>query len=76
MNSNSKESLNFIDVINILDFMLGLENLNMNITQNDMQELQSKFNTDINAVVSQVHQHLQEQDVKIDEILRRLEELK
>lgn len=72
MNNSSNNNLTFIDIINILDFILGLKNLDMNITQNDMQELQSRFNTDINEVVSQIHQHLQEQDDKIDEILKIL----
>ena len=67
--SNSNNNLSFIDVINILDFMLGLENLDMNITQNDMQELQSKFNNELESVVSEIHGHLNIQDDKIDEIL-------
>lgn len=70
--SNSNNNLSFIDVINILDFMLGLKNLDMNITQNDMQELQSKFNDELESVVSEIHSHLKIQDDKIDEILKIL----
>ena len=43
-------------------------NLNENITQGDIQKLQQQLSTDI-------HDHLQEQDIKIDAILEKLESL-
>lgn len=43
-------------------------NLEENITQGDIQELQQQLSTEI-------HEHLQKQDTKIDEILKRLEKM-
>ena len=47
-----------LDVLNILSFVIGLLNYNENLTQNDKQEL-----------LEEIHAHLKEQDIKIEEIL-------
>lgn len=57
--------ITFLDIIGIMSFLIGVQNLDLNITQDDMQ-----------YVLSDIHNHLQEQDEKIDKILEELEELK
>ena len=62
----------FLDVLSLVNFMIGLQNLDMNIDQNDMQDLQHTFNQKLQEAVNEIHSHLEIQDNKIDEILRRL----
>lgn len=57
--------ITFLDILGIMSFLIGVQNLDLNITQDDMQ-----------YVLSDVHKHLQQQDEKIDKILEELEELK
>ena len=66
----------FLDYLTIAGFFIGLENLELNITQEDMDnqtaELDAKVNEKINTALSDIHSHLQAQDKKIDELLRRI----
>lgn len=64
-----------LDILGILSFLIGLQNLDMNVDQNDMQELQNTFNKTLNTTVLEIHEHLEMQDNKLDKILKRLEEL-
>lgn len=52
----------FLDILSLINFIVGLQNLDMNIDQSDLE-----------GVVREIHAHLELQDKKIDEILRRLE---
>lgn len=65
---------NLIDILSILSFIIGLENLELNITQNDLQEqtqeIDKKVNEHINTALSEIHKHLEEQDGKIEILLR------
>ena len=65
----------FLDILGIINFAIGLQNLDMNVDQNDMQDLQHAFNQTLNKTVNEIHQHLEIQDDKLDCILKRLEEL-
>lgn len=64
----------FLDIITIVGFVVGLQNLEMNITQEDMQETTSRLDKALREQVEQIHRHLEDQDNKIDNILRKLEE--
>lgn len=64
----------FLDVISIVSFIVGLQNLEMNITQEDMQRTTKKLDASLRREVEEIHRHLQEQDNKIDEILSTLKE--
>ena len=59
--SNNGE-FTFIDIVALVSFMVSLENLDENITQNDLAG-------QLHRVVDEIHTHLEEQDKKIDEIL-------
>lgn len=63
----------FSDSINIAGLILGLMNLEENLTQNDKQDLIDKFNQEANHLLSETHQHLQSQDEKMDLIIKQLE---
>ena len=66
---------NFVDTINVLDFLISLQNLNENTKQTDKQEIEEHFNSQLNNVLGEIQSHLENQDKKIDAILQRLEEL-
>ena len=59
--------LNMLDAMMVVGFMIGLANYEENITQSDLQEITK-------GVVNDIHEHLKEQDSKMDSILRLLKE--
>ena len=70
----------FLDVLTLISFIVGLQNLDMNITQEDMAnttaELDAKVDAKFSRALDEIHSHLELQDHKIDDILNRLEGLK
>lgn len=60
--SDENGEFTFIDIIALASFIVGIQNLDENITQNDLSEQLSR-------VVDEIHRHLEEQDDKIDRIL-------
>ena len=65
--------LSFIDLLSIASFAIGLENLEENLTQGDKQDLQKDLSDKADLLLKEIHEHLERQDQKIDEILRRLD---
>lgn len=72
----------FMDALNVLSFMIGLENLNLNVTSQDLseesnrilEELQTHFSREDNHLTLQ-DQHLIAQDKHLLEQDRRLDRL-
>ena len=62
----------FLDIITLISFVIGLQNLEMNITQEDMQNTTERLDSALRKEVRDIHRHLQEQDDKIDMILEEL----
>lgn len=58
-----------LDVLNILSFVIGLLNYNENLTQGDKQELLEELNNQTSTLLEEIHSHLKEQDIKLEEIL-------
>lgn len=77
---NDEGQLNFIDLLSVLSFYIGLLNLDMNITQNDMEmqtaDIDKRVNQHLHEVLDEIHEHLQQQDIKLADIQRQLEVLK
>lgn len=71
--NNQQQQLSFIDTLSVASFVLGLMNLNENLTQNDKQELMEELNHKTDKLLDEIHKHLQEQDKKLDIILEKLE---
>lgn len=71
----SKE-LEFLDLVNLMGFALNIANYQENMNQSDKQDIMRKTDSQTQAILSEVHHHLQEQDKKLDYIISRLEELK
>lgn len=64
--------ITFLDLVAILSFMVGMKNLEENMTQSDKQELEEQFNQRLDKMLIGIHTHLEAQDDKIDEILQLL----
>ena len=64
----------FLDALAIVSFLVGLQNLEMNITQEDMQNTESKLSNTLREQVKEIHEHLELQDAKINHILEILKE--
>lgn len=64
--------LSFIDLLSVASFVIGLENLEENLTQGDKQDLQKDLSDKADLLLKEIHEHLERQDQKIDEILRRI----
>lgn len=63
----------YIDYINLMDLAISIKNLRSNTSQEERQKLEEHFNTKLNSLLEEIHSHLQEQDNKIDLILKKLE---
>lgn len=74
--NNFTQEFSFLDLMNVASFLLALENLNANLTQNDKAELQHDLANKAEAILKEIHLHLERQDLKINSILQKLEELK
>ena len=66
--------LNFLDIITLLSFVISLENLESNMTQNDKQDLQRDLSEKADWILNEIHSHLEAQDKKIDLIMEKLNE--
>ena len=71
---NNNNQLGFVDILSIMSFVIGLMNLDENLTQNDKQELQEDLSKQVHLLLDEIHKHLQSQDDKLDKILELLGE--
>lgn len=60
---------NFLDALNLMSFVIGLMNLNENLTQGDKQDIMKNLSEKADTILKEIHAHLEEQDGKINEIL-------
>ena len=68
--------LDFLDLINIMSFVIAIVNLEENVTQSDKQELLQEFNDKASLLLTEIHKHLEEQDVRLSGIEETLKEIK
>ena len=72
LGSGENGQFTFLDTISLISFMIGVMNLNENLTQGDKQDLLETFSQKAEELLNEIHGHLQEQDEKIDKILEEL----
>lgn len=76
LGSGNNGQLTALDWIGIISFMIGLQNLDLNVSQQDIQnqtqDLYTQFNKQIRVALSEIHSHLEKQDDKINKILQIL----
>lgn len=74
--SGASGELTALDILNVLSFIIGLKNLDLNIDQNDMdnqtREIDKRASELVNNAIAEIHQHLEKQDQKISLILKKL----
>lgn len=70
---NERSQLSFVDVLSIASFFIGLANLDENLTQGDKQDIQHDLADKADSLLKEIHAHLESQDKKLDEILKRME---
>lgn len=75
--SSTNGELTALDILNVLSFIIGLKNLDLNIDQNDMdnqtREIDKRASELVNNAIAEIHQHLEKQDQKINKILEVLQ---
>lgn len=59
----------FLDILTLMGFCIGLQNLDLNISQDDMDNQTQELDRRLREVVDDIHRHLALQDKKIDLIL-------
>ena len=69
LGSGSDGEWTFIDVLSIMGLCIGLQNLDLNIAQDDLDNQTKELDRSLREVVDDIHRHLQEQDEKINRIL-------
>ena len=69
-------NLTFLDALTILGFCIGLQNLEINLGQNDLDrqtaELDARVNDRLSQAIADIHGHLAEQDRKLQIIMEKL----
>lgn len=69
----------FLDVLTLISFVVGLQNLELNITQENLDsqtaELKKQVDADVNEALFEIQNHLKMQDAKLNVIIKRLEML-
>lgn len=73
MKINDSGEITFLDLISIISFCVGLQNLELNITEQDINEQTQELNKSLKRVVDDIHNHLSVQDAKLNIILNKLE---
>jgi hypothetical protein len=68
--------LDFLDILGVLSFVIAVINLDENLSQSDKQELLEEFNDKASLLLTEIHNHLKEQDVKLSSIEQLLKEIK
>lgn len=72
LGSGENGQFTFLDTISLISFMIGIMNLNENLTQGDKQDLLETFSQKADDLLNEIHSHLQSQDEKIDKILEEI----
>ena len=72
MGSGQNGQWTFIDLLSILSFLIGVMNLDENVTQGDKQDLMQELSNKSDILLQEIHGHLAAQDAKINQILEVL----
>ena len=62
----------FLDILTLMGFCIGLQNLDLNITQDNLDTQTQELDRRLRGVVDDIHRHLAVQDEKIDLIMEAI----
>ena len=63
------------DVVNLVSLIIGVMNLEENLTQGDKQDIMKQFDNNAQLLLNSIDSHLQEQDRQIKELKLQVEEI-
>ena len=69
LGSGSGGEWTFLDIVTLVSFIIGVQNLEMNATQGDMARIQRDLSDKAELLLNEIHGHLEEQDKKLDKIM-------
>ena len=75
LGSGGNGEFTFLDIISLMSFFIGLQNLDVNLTQDDKQELQQDLTDKTNALLTEIHSHLADQDKKLELLIKTVKEI-
>lgn len=73
LGSGQNGQFTFLDAVSLISFLIGIMNLNENLSQSDKQDLVQELNKKAEELLTGIHTHLEEQDKKLNKILELLE---
>ena len=74
MTLKDSSQFDFLDTLAVASFILGLENLELNIAQEDLDNQTKELDRSLREVVDDIHAHLKRQDELITAIWEKLNE--
>lgn len=75
LGSGDNGELTFLDLLNILSFWVGVQNLDLNATQNDIQAVMNALAEKADTLLNEIHAHLKEQDRKLADIFQEVKNI-
>ena len=68
LGSGDNGEFTFLDIISIISFCVGLQNLEYNIAQEDLDNQTQELDRRLREVVDDIHEHLKKQDALLEEL--------
>lgn len=72
LGSGPNGELTFMDIISLISYQIGVENLHMNVTQEDMAHVAADIDEKMARAIEDIHRHLAVQDSKLNIIMEVL----
>lgn len=70
--NNLDNNIEFLDILTIIGFVIGLKNYEETLTQTDKQDLMKEVDQKTTKILKEIQEHLRIQDEKIDKIIKKL----
>ena len=73
MRISESGEITLLDLLSIISFCVGLQNLDLNITEQDITSQTQELDRKLRMQVADIHKHLQMQDEKLNHIIEVIE---
>ena len=74
LGSGESGEFTFLDYLTLMSFFIGVINYDENLSQTDKQDLMEELSKKADQLLQDIHTHLADQDVKINLIIKLLED--
>lgn len=75
MNKGVGGEITFLDLLNMINLLLGIANYKENVSQSDIQDVLKVTIASLGGVTNEIHSHLKSQDIKIQEMNNKLDKI-